>query len=113
MYDGQRRRAADSLTEEEKIEQDASFRMCPAYASHVSAVMIHEDLQKIIEAQHAQSAIQQAQAIELKKMAEMMEAWNNAKGFVKTMRTIGEIMKWVAAVIAAGGLIWYFLWGKR
>lgn len=39
-------------------------------------------------------------------MKEIIEAWNDAKGFVRTIKLIGEVFKWVAKVAAAIGAVW-------
>jgi hypothetical protein len=91
LYDGNRRRADDEL--------DASFKQCPAYLEHDIVKLIHADLKGIKE--------------ELAKVAEVVEAWEDAKGFVKTIRTIGEIAKWIAVVSAACLAIWYLVGGKK
>lgn len=92
IFDGYRRRASDS-------ELDESFRQCPAYTEHEIVSLIHDDLKGIKE--------------ELKKVAEVVEAWEDAKGFVKTIRTIGEVAKWIAVVSAAVAAIWYLVSGKK
>lgn len=61
----------------------------------VSIKLIHEDLQNI--------------KAELKTVTEILVAWNNAKGFVKTIKFVGDIVKWGAPIVAAIVAAWYFL----
>lgn len=37
---------------------------------------------------------------------EIMTAWNNAKGFVKSVQTIGRVMTWMAKISAVGAFLW-------
>jgi len=37
---------------------------------------------------------------------EIMKAWNSAKGFVKSVQTIGSVMTWVAKIVAVGAALW-------
>lgn len=108
-YDAYRRRASDRLTPEEQADLDESFARCPAFGNHIELRVLHDDLRRILETQQEQKALQEEQAVELKKVAEILEAWDNAKGFVKTVRLIGEVSKWIVAAGAAVGIIWYFL----
>jgi len=43
---------------------------------------------------------------------EIVTAWNDAKGFIKTVRIIGEVLKWAVAVGAALLALWYTLTGR-
>lgn len=108
-YDGQKRRVTDTMTPEEIRDLDASFEQCPAFSNHMVISTLHEDLKRILEAQREQKQLQEEQAAELKKVAEILEAWNNAKGFVKTVRMIGEVSKWLVIVGGSMAAIWYFL----
>lgn len=56
--------------------------------------LIHDDLQNIKS--------------ELKTVTEILVAWNNAKGFVRTIKFIGDIVKWGAPIVAALAAMWYF-----
>lgn len=42
-------------------------------------------------------------------MKEIIGAWNDAKGFVKTIRTIGNVLRWTALVGATIGAFWLFI----
>lgn len=42
-------------------------------------------------------------------MKEIIDAWNDAKGFVRTIRTIGNIIRWTALIGATIGAFWMFL----
>lgn len=34
-------------------------------------------------------------------MKEMLEAWNNTKGFVTTIKNVGKLLLWLVAIVAA------------
>lgn len=111
VYDGKKRRVTDTMTQDEIDDEAAirSFEQCPAFGNHIVIATLHDDLRRILAAQNEQKQLQEAQAAELKKVAEILEAWNNAKGFVKTVRMIGEVSKWLVLVGGAMAVIWYFL----
>ena len=88
------RRHTDAVTEEELSE---TFGQCPVFHNHTDVTMIHADLQEIKQT--------------LAEMKEIVTAWNDAKGFIKTVRTIGEVLKWAVAVGAALLALWYILTG--
>lgn len=90
------RRYADTHPDEME-ELRESFRACPAYTDHALMHEIHEDLKAIKD--------------EVSKMNEVLQAWNNAKGFIKTIRLLGEVAKWLVATGAAIAAIWW--WIKR
>jgi len=82
----------------EREELDESFRQCPAYANHSDVDTIHKDLQEIKKT--------------VEEMRDIIIAWQDAKSFFKMVKVIGEVIKWVVAVCAAIGIVWYFLSGK-
>lgn len=86
------RRQSDLLEDEELAE---SFKKCPAYTDHSIMQEIHQDLQDIKK--------------EVSKMNEVVQAWDNAKGFIRTVRVIGEVAKWMVATGAAIAAIWWWL----
>jgi len=43
------------------------------------------------------------------KMREIIEAWDNAKGFVTTIKFLSALVKWLTIVGGAVGVIWYAL----
>ena len=63
--------------------------------------LIYDELIKIKE-------LQKLNADNLEKVTEILEAWNNAKGFVKTSMMIVNTVKWV--LIAAGTLTAAYYW---
>lgn len=58
---------------------------------------IHSDLQQIKQTQTA--------------MLEMLEAFKNAKGFIKTIQIMGDVAKWVMAIGAL--LTAVYFWVRR
>ena len=89
------RRYTDAMTEEELSE---TFGQCPVFRNYTDAPTIHADLQEIKQT--------------LAEMKEIVTAWNDAKGFIKTVRAIGEVLKWAVAVGAALLALWYILTGR-
>ena len=83
---------------QEEQELDESFARCPAFLNHTDVALIHADLQEI------------KQTVE--EMRDIVVAWKDAKSFFKMIRLLGEILKWVVAVGATIGIIWYFLTGR-
>lgn len=77
--------------------EGGDYRQCPMFKDKNLIEQIHNDLKDIKD--------------EVAKMTELMAAWDNAKGFVKTIRVIGELTKWVVAVGAAITAIWW--WVRR
>jgi len=92
----QMRRRADTMTEE---ELDMHFSACPAFHSHTDGTTIHTDLQEIKQT--------------LVEMKEIAAAWHDAKGFIRMICLIGEVLKWSVAVGAAVLFIWYAITGSR
>ena len=46
---------------------------------------------------------------QLATVTEILTAWNNAKGFVKTIKFMGDAIKWAAPVVAAITAYWYYI----
>lgn len=42
-------------------------------------------------------------------MKEIVDAWNDAKSFVRTIERIGNVLRWVAKIGAAVGSIWLLI----
>lgn len=40
-----------------------------------------------------------------KVILEMMQVWNNTKGFVSTIRILGKLLVWVVAILAAWSVL--------
>ena len=69
--------------------------------------LIHADLQKI-------RTLQLTQAEMLGAVKEILTAWDDAKGFVKIVKVVGNTIKWLALVGAAFGGVWAALkYGMR
>lgn len=48
--------------------------------------------------------------IELRKdVRDLVEAWRTAQGIVRVVRTIGNVAKWIAGVVAAMAAFWFIL----
>jgi len=56
-----------------------------------------------------------SQAVILKKQEEMSEvliAWNNTKGFIRTVVLFSSVVKWAVGTGVAVGAVWYFITRK-
>jgi len=42
-------------------------------------------------------------------MAEIIVAWNNTKGFVRTVQMVSKIVRWFTVTAAAVAAIWYLI----
>jgi Co/Zn/Cd efflux system component len=43
---------------------------------------------------------------EMKKLREMIESWDSAQIGISVFKVIGDLIKWVAAVLAAIAILW-------
>ena len=43
---------------------------------------------------------------EMKKLREMIESWDSAQVGISAFKMIGDLIKWIAAVLAAGAILW-------
>ena len=82
-----KRRFLDTLTQDELNSLNA-----------VTISLIHDDLREI--------------KTELVTVKEILVAWNNAKGFVKTVKLVGDIVKWGSPVVVAILTTWYFFFKR-
>jgi hypothetical protein len=57
-------------------------------------------------------ALQEHNAAELEKVTEILEAWNNAKGFVKTSMMIVRVAKWFLFAAGTTAGVYYWLTGR-
>jgi len=62
--------------------------------------LIHSDLQEIRQLQQQQAAI-------LSAVKEILEAWDDAKGFIRIVKIIGNTTKWAVAVGVSIAAVWY------
>lgn len=92
MTDHQMRRATDRCKE---CGDDWHDSPCEELKSHKDDII---------------DKLDQMQA-KLDAVAEIMTAWNNAKGFVSTLQTIGTVAKWMTVTGAAFAAMWYWLHG--
>ena len=42
---------------------------------------------------------------EMKKLREMLESWESAQVGIKMFKVLGDIVKWLAAVLSAGAIL--------
>jgi hypothetical protein len=43
---------------------------------------------------------------EMRKLREMIESWDSAQVGISAFRVIGDLIKWLAAVLAAIAILW-------
>lgn len=43
---------------------------------------------------------------DVKSMKEILDAWNDAKGVIRTIQLLGQIAKWIGGIAAAVGAVW-------
>jgi hypothetical protein len=43
---------------------------------------------------------------EMKKMREMIESWDSAQVGIQAFKILGDLIKWLAAVLAAVAILW-------
>lgn len=48
-------------------------------------------------------------ALKQASMSEILLAWNNAKGFVKTIQGISKILRWLVLTGGAFAAVWFLL----
>jgi hypothetical protein len=46
-------------------------------------------------------------ALRQANMAEIIIAWNNTKGFVRTFQAISKVIRWISMTAAATAVLWY------
>ncbi len=50
---------------------------------------------------------------EREKLREIIKSWDSAQLGISTFRAIGNFIKWLAAVLAAGAILWAVMTGGR
>lgn len=45
----------------------------------------------------------------MQEMSEVLAAWRNARGAIKTIQVLADICRWTAYLAVSIGAIWYFL----
>jgi len=68
--------------------------------------LIHKELQQVV-------AQQAAKAKTLASLKDIIIAWDNAKGFVRVVVIFSHVLKWVAGVVIAFGIVWAIFKGKQ
>ena len=43
---------------------------------------------------------------EMKKLREMIESWDSAQVGISAFKVLGDLIKWIAAVLAAIAILW-------
>jgi hypothetical protein len=43
---------------------------------------------------------------EMKKLREMIESWDSAQVGIQAFKVVGDLIKWLAAVLAAIAILW-------
>lgn len=86
------------------MELDQQIRECRNEVDNALATL-HGRVDEFSLAIGALGKIQE----DIKEMREIIDAWNNAKGFVTTIKFLSAFIKWAAIVGGAVGVLWYFL----
>ena len=65
--------------------------------------------------EHRKSLVEKIDKMQatLDSVAEIVIAWNNAKGFINTLQTLGVAAKWFTLTGASVAAIWYWLHGGK
>lgn len=88
----------DQRIERRRKSDDNHATPCPILQDYVAiSEQIHIDLQLIKQT--------------LNETKEMLEAFKNAKGFIKTVQIMGDLAKWIMAIGAISSAI--YLWTKK
>ena len=89
--------------EERRHYPDGHSTPCQMLAEHKALeTQLHSDLQELLVGQEKMIANQET-------ILEIVTAWNNTKGFVKTLVMISTVLKWLVVVCATVAGIWYAL----
>ena len=89
--------------EERRHYPDGHNTPCPMLTEHKALeTQLHSDLQELLVGQEKMIANQET-------ILEIVTAWNNTKGFVKTLVMISTVLKWLVFVCATVAGIWYAL----
>jgi K+/H+ antiporter YhaU regulatory subunit KhtT len=68
-----------------------------------------ETIKKLLESNRETAELLQSLTGELSRVAEVLEAWNNAKGFILTLKLISGGVKVIAPIVAFVVIIWVFI----
>ena len=93
-----RRRKTDMISQDLKD----SFAECPAFDDHASIPKMLEILEKI-------AVKQDEHGKKLEEVKEVLEVFNNTKGFLRTLSVVGVGIKWVVGVSVAWGVAWAYI----
>jgi len=84
-------------------EHDGHTSPCPYVVEHTADEKeLHDDLKALLEGQKKLLENQEA-------ILEIVTAWNEMKGFIRTMIRISSFMKWLVAFGASIAAVWYFI----
>ena len=68
-----------------------------------------ESIKLLLESNRATAELLQSLSEELGRVAEVLEAWNNAKGFILTLKLISGGVKVIAPIVAFVVITWVFI----
>ena len=88
------------------LERRECDHLGDGHTSPCKNLMVHTELETNILVEL--NAIRQGQTLILtqqESMKEMLEAWNNTKGFVTTIKTAGKLILWLVAIGAAWAIV--------
>ena len=89
--------------EERRNYPDGHSTPCPYVVEHTTDEKeLHDDLKALLEGQKKLLENQEA-------ILEIVTAWNEMKGFIRTMIRISSFMKWLVAFGVSIAAVWYFI----
>lgn len=72
-------------------------------------VSLSETLEKILEQSEKNNTELAALRTEVADVADLLQAWRNARGLVRTIHTLGRVAVWSASVAASFAAIGYLI----
>lgn len=90
------------------MDKRIELRRAADVANHTPPCPILQDYMQVSEQIHIDLQLIKQTLTETK---EMLEAFRNAKGFIRTVQILGEIAKWCIAIGTVVTAIYW--WGKR
>jgi len=85
-----------------KTDSDAVLHL------HARVADCEESIMKMLEVQNALTVNMQTLNENMTRIAEVLEAWNNAKGFWITVKFVSAFAKIVLPIAAIVGAVWLF-----
>ena len=90
-------------TNKRRAEDAEQCDNCAGLAERVRRLEKEREADMILNQKSLDALLDEVKAIRVQNdtQLEIMTAWNNAKGFVKSVQLIGSVAKWIAGFVAA------------